>query len=76
MGGRPFFAEIKPGPTLLSSAGALEVSRRLRRIAEDVDDELVDLFWDRSWVPITENISGGVLACMTSGAFEAPCPLH
>jgi cell wall assembly regulator SMI1 len=64
-----------PGPELLSAARALSEAKFMRRIDESnyfpTDPDPLRSWWP-DWVPITCNISGGVLVCETGGPRHEP----
>lgn len=77
--GVDYLAEINPGPELLSSGQALEEAARMQHYAARgaaPPDIPASLFWDPSWIPVTANRSGGVLACSTAGEPDAPCAMR
>jgi len=74
--GRPWTLETQPGPELLTAEGAIFMAESMRRADEHIydptDPEPLRSWWP-DWVPITCNISGGVLACETGRPRHEPC---
>jgi cell wall assembly regulator SMI1 len=74
--GRKLMRSTHPGPEFLSAARALSEATFMRSIDESnyfpTDPDPLRSWWP-DWVPITTNISGGVLACDTGGRRDEPC---